>query len=131
MPSRQPPEIESSTAVADQKAGRGTAQETAQWSVYILRCADNSLYTGVTTDVGRRLDEHNGLAKNGAKYTRNRLPVMLVYQEIAASRSEACKREAAIKNLKKPQKEKLIVKSQKNSDKKHFLDPGQVIKKHQ
>ncbi len=125
MPSRQPAEIESSTAVTDQKAG----QETVQWSVYILRCADNSLYTGVTTDVSRRLDEHNGLAKNGAKYTRNRQPVALVYQENADSRSEACKREAAIKHLSKLQKEALIVKSQKNSDKKHFLDLNQVLKK--
>jgi len=113
-------------AVADdQEAG----QETAQWSVYILRCADNSLYTGVTTDVGRRLDEHNGLAKNGAKYTRNRQPVALVYQENADSRSKACKRESAIKHLSKLQKEELIIKSQKNSDKKHFLDLGQVLKK--
>jgi len=112
MPSRQSSEAEPPAAEA--------SQETNQWSVYILRCADNSLYTGVTTNIRRRLDEHNGLVKNGAKYTRHRQPVTLAYQEIATSRSEACKREAAIKNLKKPQKEKLIAKSQKNSDKKTF-----------
>jgi len=78
------------------------------WFVYILRCADNSLYTGVTTDISRRLDQHNGLIKNGAKYTRNRQPVTLVYQETSNSRSEACKREYAIKDLSKSDKELLI-----------------------
>jgi putative endonuclease len=108
---------------------RSSTTTTSPWSVYILRCADNSLYTGVTTDLKRRLDEHNGLVKNGAKYTRNRQPVALVYQENAGSRSEACKRESAIKRLSKPQKEELIIKSQKSSDKKRFLDLGQVLKK--
>ena len=78
------------------------------WFVYIMRCADNSLYTGVTTDISRRLDQHNGLIKNGAKYTRNRQPVTLVYQETSNSRSEACKREYAIKDLSKSDKELLI-----------------------
>ncbi len=87
-----------------------SAITAGQWSVYILRCADNSLYTGITTDMRRRLDEHNGLVKNGAKYTRHRQPVTLVYQETVESRSQACKRESAIKNLSKFQKEQLIVK---------------------
>jgi putative endonuclease len=78
------------------------------WSVYILRCADNSLYTGVALDVDKRLNEHNGADKNGARYTRGRRPVKLVYQETSDSRSAACKREAAIKRLKKSQKEDLI-----------------------
>ena len=78
------------------------------WYVYVLRCADNSLYTGITLDVNKRLDEHNGIEKNGAKYTHARRPVQLVYQEPSSSRSEACKRECAIKNLKKIQKEHLI-----------------------
>jgi len=86
------------TAVADIK----------QWFVYILRCADNSLYTGVTLDVDKRLDQHNGIDKNGAKYTQARRPVELVYQEASRSRSEACKREYAIKCLSKQQKEQLI-----------------------
>jgi len=87
-----------------------SAIDVSQWSVYIVRCADNSLYTGVTTDMRRRLDQHNGLVKNGAKYTRNRQPVELVYQESAVSRSEACKRESLIKCLNKSQKEQLIAK---------------------
>jgi len=97
MPSKAGPE-KSETA----------ATTNSQWSVYILRCADNSLYTGITTDMARRLDQHNGLVKNGAKYTRNRQPVELVYQENADSRSEACKRESAIKGLSKSRKEQLI-----------------------
>jgi len=79
----------------------------SQWYVYILRCADDSLYTGVTTDLERRLREHNE-AKLGAKYTRNRRPVKLVYSEKAENRSEACKREAAIKRLSRKEKIRLI-----------------------
>lgn len=72
--------------------------KSALWSVYIVRCADNSLYTGITTDPARRVKEHNngGL---GAKYTRARRPVNLVYVEIVENRSDATKREHQIKNL--------------------------------
>lgn len=85
------------------------ANET-HWFVYMLRCSDNSLYTGITTDVARRLDEHNGLGAKGAgaKYTRVRQPVELVYQERLESRSEAGKREAALKKLTKKDKEILV-----------------------
>lgn len=69
------------------------------WFVYILRCADDTLYTGVTTDPARRLREHNSGGRLGARYTRARRPVELLYQEEVASRSEACRREAAIKKL--------------------------------
>ncbi|HEB81815.1 MAG TPA: GIY-YIG nuclease family protein [Gammaproteobacteria bacterium] len=85
--------------------------KSGNWFVYILRCTDNSLYTGVTTDISKRLDQHNGILKNGAKYTRARQPVTLVYQETLASRSLACQREAAIKRLKKTEKEQLIAKT--------------------
>lgn len=78
------------------------------WYVYMLRCRDNSLYTGYTNDPQRRLAVHN--AGNGAKYTRSRLPVTLVYQEEFADKTEAQKREWAIKQLTKPQKEALIEK---------------------
>jgi putative endonuclease len=82
--------------------------DTKPWFVYILRCADDSLYTGVALDVKKRLDQHNGIVKNGAKYTQARRPVELVYQESSISRSDACKREYAIKSLSKQQKEQLI-----------------------
>ena len=79
-----------------------------QWYVYILRCADHTLYTGVTTDPVRRLQEHNESNRLGAKYTRVRRPVELVYQESSDSRSSACQREAAIKKLSRKAKQALI-----------------------
>ena len=81
--------------------------QLSEWFVYMLRCADNSLYTGVTTDVERRLKEHNE-AKLGAKYTRAKRPVFLVYEEPAESRSAACQREYQLKQLKKTEKESFI-----------------------
>lgn len=80
----------------------------SQWSVYILRCADNSLYTGISTDVQRRLAEHNAGNGLAAKYTRSRRPVALVHVEEASSRAEATKREYEIKRLTKSAKESLI-----------------------
>ena len=77
------------------------------WFVYVLRCADDSLYTGVTTDIQRRVREHNTLAA-GAKYTRVRRPVQLVYTESCIGRSEAQKREAAIKNMSRQEKLDLL-----------------------
>ena len=76
------------------------------WYCYLVRCRDGSLYTGITTDLNRRIDAHN--EGKGAKYTRNRQPVQLVYQEHSISRSDASKREHALKSLKKAQKERLI-----------------------
>lgn len=76
------------------------------WTVYILRCADDSLYTGITNDLEGRLASHNSGA--GARYTRSRLPVELVYQEPAADRSAASKREAAIKALSRRSKLALL-----------------------
>jgi len=78
--------------------------------VYILECSDGSLYTGITTDVSKRLDEHNTSSK-GAKYTKARRPVKLLYKESASDRSIASKREYAIKKLSRIQKLKLIEKS--------------------
>ena len=78
------------------------------WTIYILRCADNTLYTGITTNIHRRLNEHNGTNNLGARYTRSRRPVVLVYQEQATSRSAASKREYEIKKMSKLKKEKLI-----------------------
>ena len=80
----------------------------AAWRVYMLRCADGSLYTGITTDVGRRVAEHNGEGDLGARYTRSRRPVALVYVEAAASRAEAARREAAIKRLGRARKLALL-----------------------
>ncbi|HSH43032.1 MAG TPA: GIY-YIG nuclease family protein [Arenicellales bacterium] len=76
------------------------------WFVYVLRCSDGSLYTGVATDIERRLEEHN--AGRGAKYTRGRTPVALVYRERCADRSRAQQREVLIKRMKRADKLRLI-----------------------
>jgi len=77
--------------------------------LYILECTDKTLYTGITTDLKRRIIEHNG-AKLGAKYTLSRRPVKLVYSKKFKSWSLAAKEEARIKKLKKTQKLKIIKK---------------------
>ncbi len=69
------------------------------WFVYLLRCADGSLYAGITTDVARRVAEHNSSDVLGARYTRGRRPVALVYAEASDSRSAACRRERQIKRM--------------------------------
>jgi putative endonuclease len=76
------------------------------WFVYILRCGDGSLYTGITDDVEKRLAAHR--AGKGAKYTRARLPVELVYHETFETKEEALRREHAIKQMTRAQKMKLI-----------------------
>lgn len=78
------------------------------WKVYILRCGDGSLYTGISTDVQRRLEEHR--SGKGAKYTRSRGPLELVYQEECSDKSAALKRELEIKALPRAEKLKLIEK---------------------
>lgn len=77
------------------------------WTVYIIRSDDDSLYTGVTTDIDRRFREHRDLPI-GAKYFNGREPREVVYQENGHDRSSACKREAAIKKLSRAQKLSLI-----------------------
>ncbi len=77
---------------------------SADWLMYVVECADGSYYTGITTDMTRRLNEHNR-TKRGAKYTRSRRPVKLIYFERYADRSEASKAEAAFKKLTRKKKE--------------------------
>ena len=76
-----------------------------RWIVYMLRCSDGSLYTGITKNLKRRVDEHN--SGEGAKYTRSRTPVSLVYVELGHDQSSALSREAEIKSLSKEKKESL------------------------
>ena len=76
------------------------------WKLYLLRCGDGTLYCGITTDVESRLEAHR--SGRGAKYTRGRGPLELVYTEDCGDHSTALKREIAIKRLTKPQKEELI-----------------------
>ncbi len=86
-----------------------TASKTPNeaWHIYIVKCCDGSYYTGITTDLERRIDEHNN-SPLGARYTRSRRPVTLHYHESSRNRSEALKRELAIKKL--PRKKKHALK---------------------
>lgn len=77
------------------------------WYTYIVRCADGTLYTGVTTDLERRVHEHNH-TKLGARYTRARRPVTLVFHNWHSSRSDACKHEAALKKMDREGKELVV-----------------------
>lgn len=86
--------------------------------VYILQCQDGTLYTGITTDIQKRLATHN--SGKGAKYTRSRLPVTLLYQEPQPDKSAALKRELAIKKLTRAQKLRLITTQ---NIEKHPLEP--------
>jgi putative endonuclease len=79
-----------------------------RWLVYILRCRDGSLYTGITNDLSKRLKAH--AAGKASKYTRSRLPVKLAYREPQKSKSAALRREAAIKRLCRAEKDRLVAK---------------------
>ena len=87
---------------------RQKAAFSVRWQIYIIECRDGSLYTGITIDLEKRLAAHN--AGKGAKYTTSRRPVRLVYREGAANRSEASKRENAIKKLNRNAKLALCAK---------------------
>jgi len=83
------------------------ALKVPPWHVYIVRCADDTLYTGIARDLARRVAEHNA-GKAAARYTRSRRPVVLVYYEPAASRSAAAKREYEIKCLRREEKQLMV-----------------------
>ena len=76
------------------------------WAVYILRCSDGTLYTGITNNLDKRIESHS--SGQGSKYTRSRLPVDLIYHEQAENRSEATRRELEIKGLSRGDKMKII-----------------------
>ena len=82
-----------------------------EWYTYIVQCSDKSLYTGITTDLDRRVNEHNSSNK-GSKYTRTRRPVKLVYNETHKDRSSSSKRESEIKKLSRTDKLKIINNTQ-------------------
>ena len=87
---------------------KSAVSEASNWIVYILQCADGTLYTGITNDLAHRIKEHeNG---TGAKYTRGRAPFTLLYTETHASRSQALKREARIKSFDRAAKLQLAAK---------------------
>ena len=79
-----------------------------KWLIYILKCRDGSLYCGITNNIEKRLKQHSGEIKGGAKYTRSHWPCKLVYKEKSTSRSEALQREVIIKKMSKVEKRTLI-----------------------
>lgn len=85
---------------------RGRKPRAEEWSLYMLRCGDHSLYTGIAKDLQRRIQKHSD--GKGARYTRTHLPVKLVYSEVCGSRTQAMVRECAVKALPKEKKEELI-----------------------
>jgi putative endonuclease len=87
------------------QAALSVSAASEQWYCYMLQCADGTLYTGITNDVAKRVATHN--SGKGAKYTRGRLPVVVVYSEPHPDRATASKREAEIKQL--PRAEKLAL----------------------
>ena len=93
-----------STPRADEKC----PSESACWWVYLVRCADHTLYCGVTVNLLRRVRQHNGELAGGARYTRVRRPVELVWQKSASSRSEAQQFEAQTRRLSRQDKQRLI-----------------------
>ena len=81
---------------------------SSRWLVYLLRCSDGSLYAGITNDLSKRLKSH--AAGKASRYTRGRLPVRLAYTEPQPTKSRALKREAAIKKLRRAEKDRLVAK---------------------
>lgn len=104
----KPADVEK-TAASERSARRPCLK---QYYAYLLRCADGSLYAGYTTDLARRVAVHN--AGKGAKYTRSRLPVSLVYAEAFASKEEALRRECALKRLRRKDKLALVAAWERN-----------------
>jgi putative endonuclease len=99
----------SNSATRSATEGFGMSRdEDHLWFVYIVRCRDGSLYTGITTDLFRRLRQHN--AGRASRYTRSRVPIVLVFSESGMTRSEALRREAAIKRMKRRDKKVLLAK---------------------
>jgi putative endonuclease len=91
---------------AKEEQSAPNAAAGAVWFLYILGCCDGSFYTGVTTDIDRRLREHQ--EGKASRYTRTRRPVVLVYQEECGTRSQSLARECAVKSLSRQHKEELI-----------------------
>ena len=93
-----------------------THQVVAEWYVYMVQCADGTVYTGVTTDLSRRISQHNGALAGGARYTRSRRPVVLVWSAACTSRSAAQKEELAVRRLSRQKKMALIEQYRVSSD---------------
>jgi putative endonuclease len=100
--------LQASTTISPMPSPAPRRPSNPRWLVYLLRCSDGSLYTGITNDLPKRLKAH--AAGKASRYTRSRLPVKLAYSEPQRSKSAALKREAAIKRLRRAEKDRLLAK---------------------
>lgn len=108
-PSASPPKGASQTqAVASEQGATSEIEQASTWYLYLIRCANGHLYTGITTDVARRFNEHQSSSPKAAKYLRGKGPLTLMYQETVGSRGDALRREIAVKKLSRAQKLALI-----------------------
>lgn len=95
-------------AVTSDHGATSEIEQVSMWYLYLIRCANGHLYTGITTDVARRFNEHQSNSPKAAKYLRGKGPLTLMYQEQVGTRSDALKREIAVKKLSRDQKLALI-----------------------
>lgn len=95
-------------AVTSDQGATSEIQQVSMWYLYLIRCANGHLYTGITTDIVRRFKEHQSNGPKAAKYLRGKGPLTLMYQEQVGTRSDALKREIAVKKLSRSQKLALI-----------------------
>ncbi|MGL5398551.1 MAG: GIY-YIG nuclease family protein, partial [Shewanella sp.] len=95
-------------AVTSEQGVTSEREQVSIWYLYLIRCANGHLYTGITTDVARRFNEHQSSGPKAAKYLRGKGPLTLMYQEQVGTRSDALKREIAVKKLSRAQKLGLI-----------------------
>ncbi|MEL4390429.1 GIY-YIG nuclease family protein [Shewanella xiamenensis] len=95
-------------AVTSEQGAPSEIEQVSTWYLYLIRCANGHLYTGITTDVARRFNEHQSSSPKAAKYLRGKGPLTLMYQETVGSRGDALRREIAVKKLSRSQKLALI-----------------------
>jgi putative endonuclease len=95
-------------AVTSEQGATSEIEQVSMWYLYLIRCANGHLYTGITTDVARRFNEHQSSSPKAAKYLRGKGPLTLMYQEQVGSHGDALRREIAVKKLSRSQKLTLI-----------------------
>lgn len=106
--SSKPEALGAEQAVTWEQGATSEIEQASTWYLYLIRCANGHLYTGITTDVARRFNEHQSSSPKAAKYLRGKGPLTLMYQEQVGTRSDALKREIAVKKLSRSQKLALI-----------------------
>ena len=106
--SSKPEALGAEQAVTSEQGATSEIVQASTWYLYLIRCANGHLYTGITTDVARRFNEHQSSSPKAAKYLRGKGPLTLMYQEQVGTRSDALKREIAVKKLSRSQKLALI-----------------------